>query len=228
MARCCGSSASGGVGREAVKALRASGWRVRAAVRTDAKRGDVPLVGADGDVEAVVVDVTKYETLPPALAGVDAIVVAVGTTDFTDPLGPYKNEYVGTKNVVAAARNAAAPGAGPKVVLVTSIGTEDPFFNPLNLAWGILFWKQRAEEELQRSGLRYTIVRPGGLSNDAVPGAAVLKPRGEARTGRVSRAEVARVCVEAIDLPEAEGKVVELVQDEGAAEAEMAVQFAAI
>ena len=71
-------------------------------------------------------------------------------------------------------------------------------------------------------------MRPGGLSNDAVPGAAVLKPRGEARTGRVSRAEVARVCVEAIDLPEAEGKVVELVQDEGAAEAEMAVQFAAI
>jgi hypothetical protein len=26
----------------------------------------------------------------------------------------------------------------------------------------ILFWKKRAEEELQRSGLSYTIVRPGG------------------------------------------------------------------
>jgi hypothetical protein len=25
----------------------------------------------------------------------------------------------------------------------------------------ILFWKKRAEEELQRSGLSYTIVRPG-------------------------------------------------------------------
>ena len=25
----------------------------------------------------------------------------------------------------------------------------------------ILFWKKRAEEELQRSGLDYTIIRPG-------------------------------------------------------------------
>ena len=25
----------------------------------------------------------------------------------------------------------------------------------------VLFWKKRAEEELQRSGLDYTIVRPG-------------------------------------------------------------------
>lgn len=27
----------------------------------------------------------------------------------------------------------------------------------------VLFWKKRAEEELQRSGLEYTIVRPGDL-----------------------------------------------------------------
>ena len=26
---------------------------------------------------------------------------------------------------------------------------------------GVLFWKKRAEEALQRSGLDYTIVRPG-------------------------------------------------------------------
>ena len=32
---------------------------------------------------------------------------------------------------------------------------------PCAPAWQ--FWKKRAEEELQRSGLQYTIVRPGGL-----------------------------------------------------------------
>lgn len=47
-----------------------------------------------------------------------------------------------------------------QVVLVTSVGTDAPFF-PLNLLWGVLFWKKRAEEALQRSGLDYTIIRPG-------------------------------------------------------------------
>lgn len=41
-----------------------------------------------------------------------------------------------------------------------SSGADDPLF-PLNLAWGVLFWKKRAEEEIQRSGMEYTIVRPG-------------------------------------------------------------------
>jgi uncharacterized protein YbjT (DUF2867 family) len=47
-----------------------------------------------------------------------------------------------------------------KIVLVTSIGVDDPFF-PLNLFWGVLFWKKRGEEAVQRSGIDYTIVRPG-------------------------------------------------------------------
>lgn len=29
------------------------------------------------------------------------------------------------------------------------------------MLWQVLFWKKRAEEELQRSGIDYTIVRPG-------------------------------------------------------------------
>lgn len=38
---------------------------------------------------------------------------------------------------------------------------DDPLF-PLNLYWGVLFWKKQGEQALQRSGLDYTIVRPGG------------------------------------------------------------------
>lgn len=34
----------------------------------------------------------------------------------------------------------------------------------------ILFWKKRAEEALQRSGLPHTIVRPGGLKSKLGPG----------------------------------------------------------
>lgn len=49
-----------------------------------------------------------------------------------------------------------------RVVLVSSIGADDPFF-PLNALWGVLFWKKRGEEAVQRSGIPYTIVRPPPL-----------------------------------------------------------------
>ena len=40
----------------------------------------------------------------------------------------------------------------------------------------VLFWKKRAEEAIQRSGITYTIVRPGGLTNE---------PRGRDPEGRI-------------------------------------------
>jgi hypothetical protein len=58
-----------------------------------------------------------------------------------DPTGPFRVDFIGTKNLVAAARAANVK----HYVLVTSIGADDLFF-PLNLAWGVLFWKKRGEE----------------------------------------------------------------------------------
>lgn len=71
-----------------------------------------------------------------------------------------KRRPQGTLNLIAAAKQRGIK----RFVLVTSIGADD-LLNPLNLFWGVLFWKKRAEEELQRSGLTYTIVRPGGLKS---------------------------------------------------------------
>lgn len=71
----------------------------------------------------------------------------------------------GTCNLVALARQRKVE----KFILVTSIGADD-LINVLNLFWGVLFWKKRAEEELQRSGLEYTIVRPGGLKDSVQAG----------------------------------------------------------
>lgn len=37
----------------------------------------------------------------------------------------------------------------------------------------VLFWKKRGEEALQRSGIPYTVVRPGGLLNESRQGQPV-------------------------------------------------------
>lgn len=52
-------------------------------------------------------------------------------------------------------------------VMVSSLGT-GKFGWPagaLNLFWGILSWKRKAEEALEKSGMGYTIIRPGVCSN---------------------------------------------------------------
>lgn len=49
--------------------------------------------------------------------------------------------------------------------MVSSLGTNKFGFPAaiLNLFWGVLLWKRKAEEALIASGLPYTIVRPGGM-----------------------------------------------------------------
>jgi hypothetical protein len=57
----------------------------------------------------------------------NAVVIATGPTNKLDPLGPWKVDFQGNENLVAAARQAGAT----RIVLVTSIGVDDLLF-PLN------------------------------------------------------------------------------------------------
>lgn len=110
-------------------------------------------------------------------------------------------------------------------MLITSIGVDDLLF-PLNLFFGILFWKKRAEEVLQRSGITYTIVRPGGLLDQPRAGSVVqpiamgpadaygLPPR--KAPGSILRSQVAEVCLAAVVDEGAENKTVEIVTESGA------------
>jgi uncharacterized protein YbjT (DUF2867 family) len=62
----------------------------------------------------------------------------------------------------------AAKAAGVKrVVLIGSMGgtQKDNFLNTMG-GGNILFWKRKAEEYLVDSGLTYTIIHPGGLTDE--------------------------------------------------------------
>jgi uncharacterized protein YbjT (DUF2867 family) len=92
------------------------------------------------------------------------------------------------------------------------------FFHPLNLFWLILVWKKQAEEYLQKSGLTYTIVRPGGLKNEDNPDPIVMSSADTLFDGSIPRTKVAQVCVEALSQPEARNKIVEVVAKPEAAD----------
>jgi uncharacterized protein YbjT (DUF2867 family) len=84
----------------------------------------------------------------------------------------------------------------------------------LNL-FGILDAKDDAERRLRESGLRYTILRPGGLTNDSATNDVAVGEGGVTVTGRIPRADVARLVVAALDTPASENRTFEVVSRTG-------------
>lgn len=216
------AGATGGVGKAVVQQLTDAGIPVRAIARDAAKAVSVlPL-----SCEIVEADVARdYSALVNAAQGCTAVICATGPTDRLNPFASISVDYIGTQNLVAACRGM------DKFILVTSIGCDDPFF-PLNLLWGVLIWKKQGELALQKSGLDYCIVRPGGLQNDKdndssnsnsnssnsmvvskPPDSYGLPPR--QRPGSIKRSQVASICVAALVEPSASRKVIEVITEQG-------------
>eukprot|EP00850_Spirogloea_muscicola_P012424 SM000080S22939 [mRNA] locus=s80:187491:192273:- [translate_table: standard] len=215
--------ASGRTGRMVVENLVAKGVPVRAvATNVTRQRYLRQLQG----VELVEADLTRYETLKRAIGDCNAIICAIGYRPSPlDPFGPYKVEYEGVANLVSAAKN---NGNIDKFVFVTSIGVSN-LLNPLNLFGGITFWKRQAELYLQRSGLTYTIVRPGGLKSETSKNASVVLKRADSQfIGAITRGQVAEVCVEALVLDKASDKIVEAVEQEMAPSRTLAELFESV
>jgi len=213
------AGATGRTGKEIVRRLVEEGVPVTALVRDRAKAERALPVGS-GLVTVVEGDVYQYASLGRAFEGVNTVFCATGATDPRNVLGPYQVDYEGTRNLVARARL----GGVQRFVLVTSIGA-DEVLNPLNLFWGVLLWKKRAEQDLQRSGLDYLVVRPGGLLDAPREGRARgnlvlaragtygLAPGAQQPEGPVLRRDVADVCVEGSVDERARNQVVEVLTD---------------
>jgi uncharacterized protein YbjT (DUF2867 family) len=196
------AGATGETGRRIVQELVARDIPVRALVR-DAQIARTILPAS---VELVIGDVLQPETLAAALGDSTVLLCATGAKPSFDPTGPYKVDFEGTKNLVEVAK---AKGI-EHFVLVSSLCTSQ-FFHPLNLFWLILVWKKQAEEYIQKSGLTYTIVRPGGLKNEDNPDSVVMQGADTLSEGSIPRQKVAQVCVEALIDPSARNKIVEIV-----------------
>ncbi|XP_018633542.1 protein TIC 62, chloroplastic isoform X3 [Nicotiana tomentosiformis] len=171
------AGATGKVGSRTVRELLKLGFKVRAGVRS-AQRAQ-PLVksveqmklenAADGGAKAiekleiVECDLEKIDRIRPALGNASIVICCIGASEkeIFDVTGPYRIDYQATKNLIDAATAAKVD----HFILLTSLGTNKVGFPAaiLNLFWGVLVWKRKAEEALLASGLPYTIVRPGGM-----------------------------------------------------------------
>lgn len=213
------AGATGETGRRIVQELVKRQIPVRALVRDLEKAREI----LPPEAELVVGDVLKPESLKAALADSTVLLCATGASPSFDPTGPYKVDYEGTKNLVDAAK---ANGI-EQFVFVSSLCTSQ-LFHPLNLFWLILVWKKQAEEYIQKSGLTYTIVRPGGLKNEDNTYPVVMSKADTLFDGSIPRQKVAQACVEALFQPEAQNKIVEVVAKPEATEKSWEQLFAAV
>ncbi|MEN9213739.1 MAG: NAD(P)H-binding protein [Gloeomargarita sp. DG02_4_bins_56] len=196
------AGATGATGRRIVAELLRREMPVRAGVRDLAKgRQMLP-----PSVELVAIDVTEPRSLRAAVADCTVLLCATGARPSWNVTEPWAVDCCGTQNLVDVAKVAGID----HFVLVSSLCVSQ-LFHPLNLFWFILYWKKQAELYLQNSGLNYTIVRPGGLLNDPIPGGLVIQGADTLFEGRIPRQQVARVCVEALYQPAARQKIVEII-----------------
>uniref|UniRef100_A0A2P2K8W1 Protein TIC 62ic isoform X1 n=1 Tax=Rhizophora mucronata TaxID=61149 RepID=A0A2P2K8W1_RHIMU len=114
-------------------------------------------------LEIVECDLEKQDQIGQALGNASMVLCCIGASEkeVFDITGPYRIDYQATKNLIDAATVAKVK----HFIMVSSLGTNKLGFPAaiLNLFWGVLIWKRKAEEALIASGLPYTIVRPGGM-----------------------------------------------------------------
>jgi uncharacterized protein YbjT (DUF2867 family) len=213
------AGATGKTGQHIVTQLVDRGISVRAMVRDTAKaQAMLPTA-----VEWVVGDVLNPNDLRAAMADCSVVFCATGAQPSFDVSGPYKVDYIGTKNLVDAAKATNID----HFVIVSSLCVSK-FFHPLNLFWLVLYWKKQAEHYLQASGLTYTIVRPGGLRSEDSAEPIVMAPADTLFEGSIPRAKVAQVCIEALFQPAAKHQIVEVVSRADAQERSFEAMFAEV
>ncbi|KAJ9152888.1 hypothetical protein P3X46_026397 [Hevea brasiliensis] len=168
------AGATGRVGSRTVRELLKLGFQVRAGVRSAEKAQtlvqSVKQMKLDGEgaqpvekLEVVECDLEKQNQIGSALGNASIVICCIGAgeKEVFDITGPYRIDYQAAKNLI----NAATAAKVKHFIMVSSLGTNKVGFPAaiLNLFWGVLIWKRKAEEVLIASGIPYTIVRPGGM-----------------------------------------------------------------
>jgi putative NADH-flavin reductase len=195
--------ASRGVGRAALEIALARGHAVTAVARNGGfLNGAAATKG--GTATVIPGDVLDGELVTRALAGADAILVTLGTTPSArDGAAQAQVCSLGTKVILDAMK-----GSGPRrIVVVSSYGVgptvaRRPF--PFNIVASTLLKDVMADKEVQEREVRasdtdWTIAQPLGLTDAAATGKPFVSTDGSRQVTQVSRADVATVCVEAIE-----------------------------
>ena len=191
----------GKIGLRLLRLLAAREDQARGLIRDAGQSADLEAVGA----EPVVADWEAGDDITPLVAGADAVVFAAGAGPGSGPERKRTVDYGGAVKLIEAAK---ANGVS-RYVIVSSMGADDPSSAPEQMR-PYQEAKAAADAALRDSGLDFTIVRPGMLTDD--PGTGLLEAAPFlGRRGSIPRDDVAAVLLAVLDEPSTIGKTFELL-----------------
>jgi uncharacterized protein YbjT (DUF2867 family) len=193
----------GQIARQLLALLAARGDRARGIVRNLNQVDDLRAIGAEGLVGDV-----ERESITPLVAGADAVVMAAGAGPGSGPERKRTVDYGGAVSLIDAAK---ANGV-TRYVIVSSMGAGDPDAGSGPMG-AYLQAKADADTALRDSGLDFTIVRPGRLTDEPATG-RVDAASSLGRRGSITRADTAAVLLAALDTPSSIGRTFEVLEGE--------------
>jgi uncharacterized protein YbjT (DUF2867 family) len=189
---------AGGHGQIAMRLLRLladRGHRARGLVRNPDHVSDLAELGAEG----VVCNMESLDDLSGCCTGADAVVFAAGAGPGSGP------ERKQTVDLGAAVKLMETGVRRYVMVSAISAGRPGDWSEPMRPYYEA---KSEADRRLEESGLDYTIVRPGGLTEDPGTGSVTV---GTNLSGDIPRDDVAAVLLAVLETPSTIGKTFELV-----------------
>jgi uncharacterized protein YbjT (DUF2867 family) len=207
-----------GVGLEIVRLLVGRGEDVTAMVRATSNVDKLNELGVKQVIADALVEEQVKAIFP--MDGYETVISTLGTSSKDLPsrqnffnsllkgqvkMDPNKRpDYVGNRYIIDAA---SASGVN-RFIFITVIGPGNSYDAlPLPARRGhneVIPLKEKAEEHLRASGLAYTIIRPGGLSNGSSTGEARLTDDPLAFS-YIARKDVAKLTIEVLNNDESIG-----------------------
>ncbi|MDQ4084148.1 MAG: SDR family oxidoreductase [Actinomycetota bacterium] len=189
----------GQVGQRIVRMLAEEGHEVRAMIRDEDQAPTLRELGG----EPVVADLEGE--VAHTVEGCDAVIFSAGGGPGS---GAEKKETVDRQGAVKLIEAAKEHGAR-RYVMVSAMGAADPEAGSEAMQ-PYLFAKARADASLQESGLDYTIVRPGSLTDDPGDGTVEAAPS-LGKRGEIPREDTARTIVATLKAQNTYGKTFEVL-----------------
>jgi len=186
----------GKIGLRLLGLLVEHGHRARGLIRDPAQLSDLTELGA----EPVLCDMEDLDDLSGCCAGADAVVFAAGAGPGSGP------ERKLTVDLGAAVKLMEA--GVPRYVMVSAIsaGRPDEWSEAMRPYYEA---KAEADRRLIESGLDFSVVRPGALTDD--PGTGLVTVGTDIGRGSIARDDVAATLLAVLEAPSTVGKVFELV-----------------
>jgi putative NADH-flavin reductase len=190
--------ASKGIGLETTRQALEVGHHVRALARSAAG-----MALSNPNLERVRGDALKPQDVKAALTGVDVVILTLGV-GLGDLFRPVRLFSDATRVLVAAMK---AQGV-KRLICVTGFGAGDSHANisflqriPFQIVFGRAYEDKSLQESLiKKSGLDWTIVRPGVLTGGPRTGRyKILREATQWRNGIISRSDVADFLVRQIE-----------------------------